>query len=80
MIETLSKGKFTVGAKQTSKAIRRDEIAQVYLAADCDEFMAYPILELCLEHVVPVNREYTMEELGKAVSIKVGAAAVGLLK
>lgn len=69
----------TIGAKQTSKAIVRGEVKLVFLANDSEERIVQPIRALCEEHAVPVNIEYSMEELGKACRIKVKAAAVGVL-
>ncbi len=69
----------TIGAKQTAKAIARGDVKMVFIAGDSDERVALPILELCAEHSVPVNRDYSLEELGKACRIKVKAAAVGVL-
>lgn len=79
-IEILKTAKKTIGAKQTMKAIERGDVEVVFLASDCDEWIAMPILELCLERVIPVHRELTMQELGVAAHIKVGSAAVGVLK
>lgn len=70
----------TVGAKQTSKAIRRGTLRMVFLANDCDLRILNPIDELCTQHQIVVNREHTMDELGKAANIKVKAAALGVLK
>lgn len=56
----------------------RDEIECVFVGLD-DDRIILPILEICLEHNVPVDRNHTMEELGQAAHIKVGAAAIGVL-
>lgn len=69
----------TIGAKQTARAISRGEAKIVFIAADSDERVVRPILELCEQYEVTVNRNYSMEELGKACRIKVKAAAVGVL-
>lgn len=79
-ISILGTAKKTIGAKQTLKAIQRGEVEMVFVASDCDERIALPILELCLELVIPVSRELTMKELGEQAHIKVGSAAVGVLK
>lgn len=69
----------TVGAKQTLKAMKRNEVTQLYIANDCDEQVAAPLLTLAVEMGIATDRNYTMAELGLACRIKVGAAAVGLL-
>lgn len=69
----------TIGVKQTIRAISRGEAKLVFIANDSDDRVIRPILELCEQHEVMVNRDHTMEELGKACRIKVKAAAVGVL-
>ncbi|WP_277293139.1 L7Ae/L30e/S12e/Gadd45 family ribosomal protein [Veillonella montpellierensis] len=78
-IDTLRSLHKTIGAKQTSKAIKRGEVKLVLVAVDGDEPITAPILELCKEYNVPVEEKHTMEELGKACHIKVKASAVGIL-
>lgn len=34
----------TVGAKQTLKAMKRNEVTQLYVANDCDEQVVAPLL------------------------------------
>ncbi|MUP59598.1 ribosomal L7Ae/L30e/S12e/Gadd45 family protein [Megasphaera hutchinsoni] len=70
----------TVGAKQTLKAMKRNEVVQLYIAKDCDNAVSSPLLEYAKTSHIPVEMAYTMEELGRACRIKVRAAAVGLLK
>ena len=70
----------TVGAKQTLKAMKRNEVTRLYIAKDCDEQVVAPLIEASEGAHIPVDRTYTMAELGVACHIKVKAAAVGLLK
>ena len=70
----------TVGAKQTLKAMKRKEVPHLYIAKDCDEQVVAPLVEASEGAHIPVDRTYTMAELGVACHIKVKAAAVGLLK
>lgn len=72
----------TVGAKQTLKAMKRNEVTHLYIAKDCDEQVVAPLVEASegARAHIPVDRTYTMAELGVACHIKVKAAAVGLLK
>lgn len=78
-LESLGTARKTVGAKQTLKAMKRNEVTQLYIANDCDEQVAAPLLTLAVEMGIVTDRNYTMAELGLACRIKVGAAAVGLL-
>ena len=70
----------TVGAKQTLKAMKRNEVTHLYIAKDCDEQVVAPLVEASEGAHIPVDRTYTMAELGVACHIKLKAAAVGLLK
>lgn len=70
----------TVGAKQTLKAMKRNEVSKLYVANDCDEQVVASLLAYAQEADIAVDRAYTMAELGMACRIKVKAAAVGVLK
>lgn len=78
-LESFAAAKKTVGAKQTLKAMKRNEVVELYVANDCDDKVAAPILDCAEAAGLPVDRTYSMAELGQACRIKVGAAAVGLL-
>lgn len=69
----------TVGAKQTLKAMKRNEVQKLFVATDCDEAVVAPLIRYANEHDIAVDQSYTMVELGMACRIKVGAAAMGLL-
>lgn len=70
----------TVGAKQTLKAMKRNEITQLFIANDSDEQVTAPLAEYAVGAGIPVDKSYNMADLGMACRIKVKAAAVGLLK
>ena len=71
-LELVSGARKTVGAKQTLKAMKRNE--------DCDEQVGKPLIMCAQDMGIPLDRSYSMMELGMACRIKVKAAAVGLLK
>lgn len=79
-LEVLQTARKTVGAKQTLKAMKRNEVSALYIARDSDTKVTRPLTDCAAAIGVPVNEEYTMTELGTACCIKVKAAAVGLLK
>lgn len=79
-LEIASAIRKTVGAKQTLKAMKRNEVTQLYLAKDSDEQVVAPLKAYAESAGIPVDQSYTMTELGIACHIKVKAAAVGLLK
>jgi large subunit ribosomal protein L7A len=78
--DTLKTAPKAVGAKQASKAVDKGLASLVYLAQDADARVTAPIRELCGRNGVAVEMVPSMDELGKACGIEVGAAAVALLK
>ncbi|MDR3564703.1 MAG: ribosomal L7Ae/L30e/S12e/Gadd45 family protein [Negativicutes bacterium] len=79
-VDTLKNALKAVGAKQATKAIDKGLAALVYLAQDADTRVTAPIRDLCDRKGVAVESVPSMDELGKACGIEVGAAAVALLK
>ncbi|SDF84938.1 L7Ae/L30e/S12e/Gadd45 family ribosomal protein [Sporolituus thermophilus] len=78
-LETLKKAKKVIGAKQTTRAIEKGTALRVYLATDADHRIVQPIRTLCAQKGVPVEEGLTMDELGQACGIEVGAAAVAIV-
>ena len=72
----LKLSKRVVGVKQTRRAVQEGRAVRVYLAADADPMITEPLETLCREHGVPVECGAGLRELGRAVGIAVGAAAV----
>lgn len=70
----------TVGMKQTLKAIQGGSALQVFLAEDVDDYITQRIEDLCQHYGVRVIKVDTMNELGKACGISVGAATAAILK
>ena len=69
-----------VGVKQSRRAIREGRAVQVFLATNADPALTAPLAEMCATEGIPVEQEQTMEELGKAAGIQVGAAVVAVLR
>ena len=76
----LESEKKTVGLKQSAKAVETGEAALAYVAADAQDKVREPFVQLCQQHGVPIEIVETMELLGKACGIKVGAAVAAVLK
>jgi large subunit ribosomal protein L7A len=72
--------KKTVGLKQTRKAIVDGLAGTVFLARDAELRLMQPVTALCEENGVPVSWVETMDELGQACGIEVGAAMAAILK
>ena len=79
-LESLKDAVRVIGAKQVTKAVQKGQAEAVFLADDADGRVTEPLLHLADEIGVPVVHVPTMQELGKACSIEVGAAAAAVLK
>ncbi|NLJ56266.1 MAG: 50S ribosomal protein L7ae-like protein [Firmicutes bacterium] len=73
-------GKIVVGTRQTVKTIENNSAREVYVARDAEERITQPIIQSCQEKGLPVYFVDTMAQLGKACSIKVGAAMCAILE
>ena len=79
-LESLKGAARVIGVKQVTKAVQKSQADAVFLADDADGRVTEPLLHLADEIGVPVVHVLTMQELGKACSIEVGAAAAAVLK
>ena len=68
-----------VGIKQLRKALAEGTVRKVFVAGDADPRLTDPIVEQCGACGVEVERVPTMQELGRACHIEVGAAVAALL-
>ncbi len=80
MLNELCSGEKVVGIKQLRKALRDDRAARVFVAQNADPRLVQPVVDLCREKNVPMEEVPTMEQLGEACQIQVGAAVAALLK
>ena len=69
-----------VGTKQVVKAIQAGTLAHMYLADDVEPYLHAKLTAAGNENGVEIRRVPTMEDLGKACKIDVGAACVGIRK
>ena len=69
-----------IGIKQSIKAVGKEIALKVYLADDTDVRLILPLQQACQTQNVPIIGGFSMEELGDACGIDVGAAAVTILK
>ena len=79
MLTELASQEKVIGVKQSRKAIREGRAKRVYLACDADPAITDPVAESCAEAGIPVETGHTMEQLGQACRITVGAAVVAVL-
>ena len=80
MLSELNTRNKIVGIKQLRKALKEQTAEKVFVAMDADPMLTDPILAACNEGNVPVEQVGTMQELGKACDIEVGAAVAALLR
>ena len=78
VLETISEKK-VVGLKQTVRSIEAGEAKLVYIAEDCDMKLKEKIREIATKKKVKVVMVSSMDELGEAAGVKVGAATVAIL-
>ena len=76
MLEELSTAQKVVGVKQSLRALREGRARKVFLACDADPAVTGRVEDACAS--VPVERNFTMAQLGSAAGIAVGAAVVPL--
>ena len=79
-LDTLKNADRVIGIKQVTKAVNKGLAVCVFAADDADGRVTEPLKELCSQKGVELVNVPTMEEIGKACSIEVGAAAAALLK
>ena len=78
-VPDLANCKVAVGSKQLRKALTNGRAKYVFLAKNADPGMTAPIAECCVTHGIPMKWCGTMQELGKACGIDVGASAAAVL-
>lgn len=80
MLTEFASAKPIVGIKQSKRAVADGSAKSAYVARDADPEIIDPFARLCKKHGVDVVCVDTMEELGHACGINVGAAVAVLLK
>lgn len=79
-MEKLQKEKCLAGLKQVKKTILCGEAKAVYVAKDCDPYMAGEIELLCAERGLEIVYAESMRELGRACRVDVPTAAAVIVK
>lgn len=74
-LEDLASGRFVVGAKQLRKAVTAGHAKYAFLAINADPRVTEPLIALCESNGVAYDLSATMQQIGKACGIEVGAAA-----
>ncbi|MBA9028878.1 MULTISPECIES: 50S ribosomal protein L7ae-like protein [Bacillaceae] len=69
-----------IGTKQTMRALKQYLIREVIIAQDADQLLTAHVAETARELEVPITYVDSMQMLGKACGIDVGAATVAIKK
>jgi large subunit ribosomal protein L7A len=75
----LTKFKLVVGTKQLKKALNQGSVQQVFLASNADPAITQMLEGLCQLNQTPYVWVRSMQDLGRACGIDVGAAAAAVL-
>ena len=75
----LTKFKLVVGTKQLKKALNQGSVQQVFLDANADPAITQMLESLCQLNQTPYVWVRSMQDLGRACGIDVGAAAAAVL-
>lgn len=79
MLSELKAAERAVGLKQTIRAVGSGKARRVFLARDADPALIEPLRTLCAAHGVPVTEGCSMQQLGEASGIAVGAASAAVI-
>ena len=79
IIHELQTQNVIVGAKQLRKALTKGSARRVYLAGNADPALTEPLEALCQHHGVEYIWVRSMEDLGRACGIDVGAATAAVV-
>lgn len=69
-----------IGIKQTTRALEKGRVNRIYIAKDADNRLLRPVIEMGRNKQISMEEVPSMEELGQACGIKVGAAVAAILK
>ncbi len=79
LLQQLRTANRIVGVKQIRKALMKGTARQVFLARNADPNLTEEVLNLCSQRDVPCTWVSSMESLGNACGINVGAAAAAII-
>jgi large subunit ribosomal protein L7A len=79
ILQDLQTQSVVVGAKQLRKALTKGSARRVYLADNADPALTEPLVALCQHNGVEYIWVRSMEDLGRACGIDVGAATAAVV-
>ncbi|AIF42042.1 50S ribosomal protein L7ae-like protein [Virgibacillus sp. SK37] len=75
---TQVRSRIIIGTKQTLKAMNNGEISEVFIADDADHRLTQKVASLAKDLGIPCRYVDSMEKLGAACGIEVGASTVAI--
>ncbi len=79
-LANLHRFKVVVGMKQLRKSLEKGIVKWVFLAENADPAITEPLQAQCLAKAVPFTWVGSMQHLGSACGIEVGAAAAAVVE
>ena len=79
MLTQLTASEKVVGAKQVKRALKDGRAKKLFWAENADPRVLQPLIQEAVRSGVPLQQISTMNELGEACGIAVGAAVAALL-
>lgn len=75
---TQIQSRIIIGIKQTLRAMRSNQISEVYIAEDADRHITDQVVELAKELQIPYKYVPSKKELGIACGIDVGTSTAAV--
>ena len=79
-VPSLAGKRVVVGAKQLRKALNAGTAIRVFLARNADPALTGPFADSCQQNNIEYAWVKSMDDLGRACGIQIGAAAAAILK
>ena len=80
MLESLGHSDKLIGVKQCHRALKDGKVQHAFFAQDAEERLTGPLVRLCQEKDIPMTSVQSMQALGQACGIDVGAAVAVILR
>lgn len=77
---TQVQSRIIIGTKQSLKAMKNDQISEVFIATDADYRVTEQVVKLAKELNIPCRHVDSMEKLGSACGIEVGTSTAAIKK
>lgn len=69
-----------IGTKQTLRAMKNDQISEVYVASDADLHLTKQVVDLATELGINIQYVDSKKKLGKACGVEVNTSTVAVRK